>query len=555
VFPALAETTEPSTTAAESASANAQATGDAVAADAIGAYGLLGRLVRLRPKSLLLTPSTQQATDLADDLQIPQHLRFTASDDEAVGDFVAADAGTLLAANRYDGMDLPGDACRVQVLSGLPDALHLLDRFLITRLKAENVLLERVRTRVLQGAGRCTRGPQDWALVVVDGPDLFKFLCRTEVRTGLPAELQAEIAFGLQNSAVPDDVLLELAESALTRDEIWQQDAEPAIVDLHAGMARHKSPDADALAASAAHEIAACNAAWTGDWDAASRAAVEVLGDLAAPPLRPYQSLWAYLGAAWAQRAADEGAAAAGERATELLRRARTAAAGTTWLREVEPRATAALALEPVDEQGVVAAAGLTATAAWFRSPTRFDRLTSEMIAGLTQTKAGPYERGLATLGQLLGAEAHKPQGDGRADSVWLWDALWLTLEAKTEQTSEGLVSHDYVRQTNGHLKLLVADRDLEKAPEGSASIIVSPRPAVHPDGVTAAEPHLHLTTPQVMLGVALDVVAAWKRIRGAIVDTMGDDARRTVVAEAFDRRRVLPSQIRERLTQQPVHG
>jgi hypothetical protein len=46
------------------------------------------------------------------------------------------------------------------LMSGLPTALHLQDRFLGTKLRASEVLHERIRTRVFQGAGRCTRGPK-----------------------------------------------------------------------------------------------------------------------------------------------------------------------------------------------------------------------------------------------------------------------------------------------------------------------------------------------------------------------------------------------------------
>ncbi len=71
-----------------------------------------------------------------------------------------------------------------------------------------------------------------WAVVVVTGEDILRFLSRDEVAESLPVESQAEIAFGFEQSQEPTDDLLYLAESALTQDEIWQEDAEPELAKL-----------------------------------------------------------------------------------------------------------------------------------------------------------------------------------------------------------------------------------------------------------------------------------------------------------------------------------
>jgi Rad3-related DNA helicase len=94
-------------------------------------------------------------------------------------------------AARYDGLDLPGDDCRVVVLNGKPDADNLQERFLSQNVRAGAALAERVRTRIVQGVGRCTRGPNDWAVVIVLGADLTTYMVRPEIRRALDPELQA----------------------------------------------------------------------------------------------------------------------------------------------------------------------------------------------------------------------------------------------------------------------------------------------------------------------------------------------------------------------------
>lgn len=135
--------------------------------------------------------------------------------------FAGAARGAVLLANRYDGIDLPDDACRLVVLTGLPAATHLQERFLHDILGARRVLAERIRTRIVQGAGRCTRNVQDYAAVIVRGARLSDFCSRDETLRAMHPELQAEFRFGLDNSESANVDLLELLDSFLSQDGNW----------------------------------------------------------------------------------------------------------------------------------------------------------------------------------------------------------------------------------------------------------------------------------------------------------------------------------------------
>ncbi|ROP42786.1 DEAD/DEAH box helicase [Pseudokineococcus lusitanus] len=514
---------------------------------------LLAEIFDLADRRLVLTPDERRASAMAKSLEVPEGERYDAKDPEAgLQPFVSAHRGTLLAANRYDGMDLAADACRMMLMDGLPSASHLQDRFLESKLRAGEVLRERIRTRVVQGTGRCTRGPKDWAVVVITGEDLLRYLSRVEVRSTLPVELQAEVAFGLRASQVPSDELVLLAESALLQDEVWQEDAEPDLARRRREAERKPSPHVDQLAASATREVRAWTFAWERDWEAAARTAVEIMEKLTAAPLRPYRALWAYLGSAWSSLATVEGDSAAIERAEHLLRLAHKAAVGTTWLKEVQPLPSAAPDSEPVDEEAVGRIQELLD--GQMRSVGKFNTEVSTMLADLAQSEAKRYERALVTLGRLLGADAFKPDGQGRADAVWLWTPLWLTVEAKSEQSSEGLLSMGYVRQANTQLASVAGDRGEDAPPDGSISVIVSPRGVVDPDGVAIASPHVHLASPRLLLDVAHDVVRAWRELRGLTPGVSGD-ARRQATASLLWQHRVLPTQVKERLGRDPIRG
>lgn len=153
-----------------------------------------------------------------------------------------------------------------------------------------------------------------------------------------------------------------------------------------------------------------------------------------------------------------------------------------------------------------------------------------------------------------MGAEAFKPAGKGRADSVWiLEEQLWLTLEAKSEALATGLVSMENVRQTNTHLRSLATDRD-ELIPAGSGSVIVTPKELVDPDAVAIADDHLHLCAPPMILNIAQDTVEAWRQIRASAMNLEGAEAQ-AVIRQRLADRRVLSAAIRERIADRPVAG
>lgn len=515
--------------------------------------GFVGKLLDLAKKRLILTPDDKSATGIANLLDVPPEQRFTAKDAETgIQPFIDAETGTLLAPNRYDGMDLAADSCRMILMSGLPQASHLQDQFLSTKLRASEVLQERVRNRILQGAGRCTRGPKDWAVVVVAGEDILRFLSRTEIRKSLPVELQAEIAFGLSQSQEPADNLLYLTESALVQDEIWQEDAEPELSKLRREATRVQQPNVTELAASTAREVRAWQHVWEQDWESATRAAIAVYENLNSSGLRPYRSLWAYLGSAWSSLAATSPTSSAAHRSATLLRIAHGAAVGTTWLKEIQPLPDTSYDSDPIDQKGVEGALSLLKNR--LNSRVRFEKHSSTMLANLNQQVAAKYEQGLVALGDLLGAESFKPPGKGRADAGGLWGSFWMTIEAKSEQQSEGMLSMEYVRQTGTQLESLAHDRDLNEPPEGCISVVVTPRSVVDPDAVPIAPPHVYLSTPQLILDIAHDADRAWKELRGvangAPAEALGSD-----VARVLWEHRVMPTQVRDRLSRDPIRG
>jgi len=110
--------------------------------------------------------------------------------------FVQCDKAVAVVANRYDGIDLVDDDCRLLLADGLPGGANLQERFLVLRVSAQLLLDDRILTRLVQGFGRCTRSPNDYAAVVVLGEALNGYLFKKERREFFHPEIQAELEFG-----------------------------------------------------------------------------------------------------------------------------------------------------------------------------------------------------------------------------------------------------------------------------------------------------------------------------------------------------------------------
>jgi hypothetical protein len=505
-------------------------------------------------KALVLAPRTEVAMADAKELAQPGWPVWGVEQvSDSMAPFASLEHGVCGLAARYDGLDLPGDACRLVGLDGVPDQDNLQERFLQSRARAGAALAARVRTRVVQGAGRCTRGPEDTAVVLVLGSDLSRYLTRPEVVAALDSELQAEIRFVRENTQAgsPADVLTNV-RAFLNQDidESWRTHAEPALTDYRREMTQQMPAGTASLSSCVEHEIQAWAAATIGAWPEAAQHAHEVarLVGTGGTSTVGYRAFWIYLQAAWADQAADQSNDASGRAAAGTLVRLAEQVMGLgSWVRQMAPfPAMQRSALNSVDAYAVSAVAAELEAGV---NQGKIHRRLGEIHAGLQARKPSLYELALTKLGTLVGATAEKPTGTGRCDSTWCWgNELWLALEAKSDHEPTGVVPHKDIRQANDQLRLLTADRGVEMAPVDSATIVISPKPGVHDDGIKGAEAHVHLVPPSTLSELAHDVGSAWDELLTKSAGRSASELRQ-LVASTFNSRGLLPSQIHERLT------
>lgn len=436
--------------------------GDAITEGAIAEAG----------RALILTPSTQQLDEAVEHVA-PLGVPVVRADavEENFDAFTGQMAAVLALANRYDGIDLPDDACRLIILSGLPAYAHLQERFILETLGARRVLSERIWTRIQQGAGRATRNARDFAAVVVRDLRLIDFLARENEVEAMPAQLQAEIAFGFDNSEERGVDFMALLQSFWAQDADWQS-AEAELRSLTASRTRIVSDTDRALARSAESEVLCWRAAFTGDLARATDLAQEVTDRLiGGEDLRPYRALWFSLAASWAWLLVRDDPDRWRNRARELQREAdgcaRTMSWTPVWIAEPgdEPD-------EPVGLTRAQHAAGVVRNLGIRGS--RFEEYLEHLRELVGVNEASKFEAGIKILGELLGFEAVRPDGQADPDGAWRDDAqLWVITEAKTEERADTPLSADAVRQANTHESWVENVLEWER-PARAMTIIVS---------------------------------------------------------------------------------
>lgn len=90
--------------------------------------------------------------------------------------------GLTVLLNKYDGVDLPDDACRLLVVDGLPEVYTLAERIEFTALDGTQLELVRQVQRVEQGMGRGVRSSEDHCVVLLTGARLTARLANPNAR-------------------------------------------------------------------------------------------------------------------------------------------------------------------------------------------------------------------------------------------------------------------------------------------------------------------------------------------------------------------------------------
>ena len=144
-------------------------------------------------KACVLTTSANSASDWS-----PPFVVFSGANGDILKFAKSTKTDKLVMAARYDGVDLPGDACRIMILDGTPRGSSLFERFMDQSLRIKRLRLSHIAVRITQAIGRIFRSNTDHGAVLVCGTELQSWLSDPENQKYLPKLLQQQLEFGLE---------------------------------------------------------------------------------------------------------------------------------------------------------------------------------------------------------------------------------------------------------------------------------------------------------------------------------------------------------------------
>jgi hypothetical protein len=449
-----------------------------------------GQLIERAGRALVIVPDDRRAESYRE--WVSRKLRIPVFDarqiEQSREPFVSSRRAVAVMANRYDGLDLPKDDCRLLLVEGVPRATNLQEQFFVSKMGAVALLNDRILTRVVQAFGRCTRDATDYAAVVVWGDELLSYLSAKERRTFLHPEVQAELEFGLtQSKEAGASTYVEYLDHFLRQSKEWSE-AENSIVALRNEAKVTTLPGTADLRNAVKSEVDYQYFLWNNRLPEALDAARKVLGALLSPDLRGYRALWLYLAGSAAWLAENSGQAETAAIAREYFRQASAAALGVQWLtslahsREFVNESAADQSplfsvIERLESQ--LGKLGLA-------TDQKFAREEAFIRQNLTKADSGSFEQAQERLGRLLGYEAGNLESTGSPDPWWIADeSLCLIFEDHSNAVSD-FIDVKKARQVSSHPNW--ARANLALSPRASIiPILVSP--ATKAD--KAALPHL----------------------------------------------------------------
>lgn len=406
--------------------------------------------------------------------------------------------GPLVLANRYDGIDLAGDACRLLVMDGLPQGTSDYDIYR-ANVVPDSAVGSLMAQRIEQGIGRGTRGGGDFCVVMLIGNRLVGWIGRKNNLTRLTASTRVQLKMGQEISEAVTTVqeVGQTAWKCLNRDPDWVAYHASELAD-----AAHAAP-VDLLALQmAGRERRAFRLQRLGQFESAFQTLEELIygKDYADDAQR--RAWLSALAARIAYQMEDE------PRGQKLQTYAFAVNNNHT-----PPKVRPAYVARPLPgKQSTAIVDNLLKYERRGALLVDFDEAVAELVP---EASANRYEEALANLGDYLGFEAERPEkvhGVG-PDVLWRTDTSFdFVIEAKSEK-EEG--SPLYKKD---HAQLLEAEHWFKDAYPGRNSVRVSALPeAVADVKATAAGTFaLRLTDIDKLVGALGGVLAELVATPGA---------------------------------------
>jgi hypothetical protein len=413
-------------------------------------------LLEVYPKALWLCARKSTAEAMVESLRsaaVNGNVQLLEGDNGADEAFAFEVEGHLVAAGRYDGMDFPDDACRIEVLVEIPVATSDLEEWTSAFLRDAEFSDARFSQRLAQALGRCNRSENDRAIYLLMDPE---FVARLGERRSI--------------DALPDDVRADVFSAVVRSEEGLARGLRNAALFLRGDdfppLPTPARRAVDPPPSTGGDEVDGYLALWREDY---ARAAD--IFDAVAVPLagkQEHRAFWLSMRALALQLAARYGDRAAGAMTERAIVAAASAGARTTFftrLRLSANRRNGQTAERSVGELDSLFAAWDALVTRYGPAGPRFERWAASLLEDLHSSTHDTVARAIARFAtEVLALAAAAPVAvSGEHDAEWEFTRPHriLTFEVKLAPTVRRIVNDD-VEQAEGATRAVQTSREIE---------------------------------------------------------------------------------------------
>lgn len=294
-------------------------------------------------------------------------------------------------------------------------------------------------------------------------------------------ELQAEIAFGIDNSRDRTSIQLEKVISSFLEQQSEWDIANDDILHRRNTIEPAEEEVVTALARAVEYEIDFVYAAWQRDHERAYNCAVKTTEALkGGTELKPYRAFW-HVAASTAAfgRSTTSGDDAWISRFQDHIHKARSATYGLRWLSSLVDVIDDNNAV--LDDLPVVVKEIQDLLEHWHLTGSRFERSLKTVRQNIMADEANRFDRGLEMVGRMLGCKSKTwgPNREGAPDGLWsLVDGTNVVFESKSNSTPNHPISVGSVRQALTHQEWLRSHGEIHDS-GNVVTVLVTPRKTI----------------------------------------------------------------------------
>ena len=421
---------------------------------------IIPELQKLMKKSVILVPTKKSEQAMAQWLNEKYGVEiFNATEIENNRDkFLESENASVILANRFEGVDFPDESSRLLCLYKIPKLMNLQENFLVSKMAASTIFSERIKTRIIQAFGRCTRNTNDYAVVCVFGSSILNEILKDENLIEYPAELRAELTFGKETSKsynTVKDVLENVGLFLNQKSSEWQY-ANDVIIEYRNGYMKEENVKAylecyKQLNAVAKAEVDYQSYVWNNNYIQAINKVDNIINSLTSPKLKGYKCYWIYIKGCLEYFLYKKGS----EQYYINSKRSFEKAAGLNmqlkWLNTLSMKLFFGESNSVIEDYFEDVIDGIENKLQKYSSPQKFERYIEKILGDLNSEDGKKFEKGQEEFGKLLGCFSKNDDSQGAPDPYWIINLdMVVVFEDKIYKTDKKIPIED-VREAGTH--------------------------------------------------------------------------------------------------------